>query len=153
MRRWTLTGLLMLACTGAFGQSYGGYRDNPYYGGPSRDNRVYSGSYGANPVDRAIDDLQRAASTSYYARKERGHFDHALRELSKFQNKSAQGRFDRHALDEGIGELSHLAGSRYLDPRLRETMARNADELRDFRANGAYPSPYGGRGYDPDYRR
>ena len=119
----------------AFAQSYGGYRD-PYTRGGE-----YSRGYGANPVNRAMSDLQRAAASSYYARHQRGHFDHAMRELAKFENKFQRGRFDKHPLDEAIGELSHLSRSGDLDPRTCDILARDADELRAFRA-GAYDRGY-----------
>jgi hypothetical protein len=154
MRQLALSVLLVattgLFVTGAFAQSYGGYRDNPY----SRGDRNYRGDRyrgdgyrGGDIVDRTFADLQQTASASFYARHERGHFDHAMRELSKFQNKRARGKFDHHALDEAIGEMSRLSRAGELNPRVRETMARDADELRVFRAGG-----YDNGGFGSDYR-
>lgn len=120
---------------------------------------AFTGLFGSNAfaqrggiLDRAFTDLQRAASSSYYARHERGHFDHAMRELAKFQDKLRRGKFDKHPLDEVIGEMSHLSRASELHPRFRDLMARDADELRAYRASGGYGPDYG-RGYDPYYRR
>lgn len=99
-------------------------------------------------LDRAYGDLQWAASSSFYARHQRGHFDHAMREMAKFQDRFSRGRFDKHPLDEVIGEMSHLSRSGELNPQVRETMARDADELRAFRAGG-----YPGGAYGSYYRR
>jgi hypothetical protein len=102
-------------------------------------------------VDRAISDLQRAASYNGWDHHDRGRFDHAVKELYKFQDKWGRGHFDKHPLDEAIGEMSHLSRSGHLDPRTRDTLARDADELRYFRSgNGGW---YNGRGSDPYYQR
>jgi hypothetical protein len=151
MRQLALTALLV-ASAGMFGsaasaQDYGRYGDDRNSRGYGRDREF--GPRGGDIVDRALNDLQRAASTSFYARHDRGRFDHAMRELSKFQNKWSRGKFDNHALDEAISEMSHLSRSGELNPRVRDVMARDADELRAFRAAGGR---FDGR-YDPRYRR
>ena len=124
--------------TGLFAQDYERYRD-PY--GHRYEDR--SGYNRGDVLDRAFSDLRWAASSSFYARHQRGHFDHALQELGRFEEKFRRGRFDRHPLDEAIGEMSHLSRANELEPRVRETMARDADELRVFRAGG--DPGYGGR--------
>ncbi len=148
MRLFALAALVV-AGSGLFNspasaQDYGRYGDDRYSRGNGRD----SGYRGGDPVGRAYAEVQRAASSSYYARHERGHFDHAMRELSKFQDKWSRGKFDNHALDEAIGEMAHLSRAGELHPRVRESMARNADELRAFRAGGRRDGPY-----DRGYRR
>jgi hypothetical protein len=135
---------LFVAATGVFAsaalaQEYGGHRYRDSYGNPYRG--------GGDAVDRVFADLQEAASTSVYARHQRSHFDHAMRELSRFQNKWRNGRFDKHPLDEAIGEMSHLSRAGELNPQVRDRMARDADELRAFRARGSYDGRYDG--YSP----
>jgi hypothetical protein len=150
VRQLALTTLLFatagIFASAASAQDYGRYGDDRYSRGYSRDREF--GNRRGDVVDRAFADLQRAASSSFYARHQRGHFDHAMRELSKFQNKWSRGKFDNHAIDEAIGEIAHLSRAGELNPRVRELMARDADELRAFRAGGRFD----GR-YDPYYRR
>lgn len=152
MRHLALSAFLLaasaLSASSAFAQAYGGYRGDPY----NRD--AYARGYnGSGPVERAFGDLERAASSGYRARHERGRIDHALRELSKFQNKWSRGKFDRHALDEAIGEMSHVSRAWDIDPRTREMLARDADELRAFREGARYESRGWDRPNDPYYRR
>jgi hypothetical protein len=90
-------------------------------------------------------DLNRAGS---YNRRDWKHFDHAQRELGKFQEKWARGHFDTHPLDEAIDELKHLAYSGRLNPRDSAMLARDIEPLREFRAargyNGGYRGGYNG---------
>jgi hypothetical protein len=125
---------------GLFAQDYG--RDRNAYGDRYRDRRGYNRG---DVLDHAFSDLQWAASSSMYARHQRGHFDHAMRELGKFQDKFQRGHFDKHSVDEVIDEMSHLSRAGELNPSVRETMARDADALRVFRA-GRYPGYGGGYG-------
>lgn len=136
----------MLA-TAAFGQDYDPhrYRDQDRHGDQHGD----QSAGGGDVIERVFADVQDAASRSFYARRERGRFDHAMRELSKFQNKRRSGRFDRHPLNEAIGELSHLSRANELDPHIRDRMARAADELREFRAAGSYDGSHAY--YQPRY--
>lgn len=153
MRHLALAAILITSS--AFAQGYGGYRDGGYRGDPYNRDAYARGYNGSGAIDRAFADLEQAASSTFYARHQRGHIDHALRELSKFQSKWSRGKFDRHALDEAIGEMSHIARSGEMHPRTREMLARDADELRAFRAGAGYESyGYGpGRRYDPYYGR
>jgi hypothetical protein len=138
-----LAGAALLGAV-AVAQDYGGYRGRgrgddryrDYYGDYGR-----SAYRGGSPVERAMSDLSRAASAGYADRHERGHIDHALRELSKFQDKWRRGKFDRHALDEATENMEHLARADALHPRARDIIARDLYELRDF------------RGGDDPYRR
>jgi hypothetical protein len=171
MRRLKLSALLiatatMLATT-AFAQRYPNQRDpygrgpndrDPYYrdGYGNRDaygNRDRSGNRGGyrngDPVNRAIQNLQRAASMNRYDKHERNHFDKALKELRKFQDRSRSGRFDGGALDKAISNMSDLARARQLHPRDRDLIVRDISELRQVRASGGgYYDPYA-RGRDP----
>lgn len=114
----------------AYGQP-GGYRDN-------RDYRDYRDRGRADTVNRVIEDLRRARSYDYVDHHERKHFEHAERELVKFQDRYYSGRFDRHHLDEAINDLHHLVNARQVNPRDRDLLARDLDMLRDFRARGSY---------------
>ena len=128
-----------------FAQDYGRRyeRDDRY-----RDSHGEYGTWdrGGNPVDRAMSDLRRAASFGAYDRHERSRVDHALRALSKFDDRLRRGKFDHHALDEAIENMDHLVRGRGLNSRARDMLARDVTMLRDFRASG-----YDRRGND--YRR
>jgi hypothetical protein len=117
---------------------YGGNRD-PYYG----NNRGRYGNTYYDPVDRALDNLQRAASTNRYDHHERSHFDKAIHELSKFRDRwHSNGHFDRGALDKAISNMNDLSRARQLHPRDRDLIGRDLYDLRAFRDGG-------GGGYGP----
>ena len=143
MRRFFISavGLGFIFLLSAAGQTYGGYRGQPYYDGRNYD-QGYRGGYGGDIVGRTMADLSRAGS---YNRRDWKHFDHAQRELGKFQEKWARGHFDSHHLDEAIDELKHLAYSGHLNPRDSSLLARDIEPLREFRAARGY---YGGSRYD-----
>ncbi len=137
-------GLAFALTAGA--QVYGGYRGDPYYRGDY--DRGYRGGYGEDIIGQTMADLSRASA---YNRREWKHFDHAQRELGKFQEKWARGHFDSHALDETIDELKHLAYSGRLNPRDREILGRDIEPLREFRASRGYYDGYPGGRYDRGY--
>jgi hypothetical protein len=121
------------------------YRDrygnqNPY--GNRGDNRYGNGgygyNYGGNLVPRVLSDLDRAASARYADKHERKHFDQARKDLLRFQENGARGKFDRDRLDGAIDHLSHLANSDRLHPRDRQMLARDMQDLREFRSRGRW---------------
>jgi hypothetical protein len=74
------------------------------------------------------------ARRSWTDRHNQKHFERALRELHRFQDRWAQGRFDRGRLDRAIDNLNHLAHARQIHPRDRAILQRDVYALRDFRA-------------------
>ena len=105
------------------------------------------GQYGyrrPDPVNTTLNDLDRAGARAYVDHHERKHFDQARRDLLRFEDNFRRGKFDRGRLDSAIDNLNHLANSRQIAPRERETFYRDIQMLRDFRASG---SSYGGYGY------
>ena len=154
MRRFIISALLVASAGAltvpAFAQRYPdpsyGNRD-PYYGN-NRDpyygnNR---GRYGnGDPVERALSNLERAASTNRYDHHERSHFDKAIHELSKFRDRWYNRRqFDRGALDRAISNMNDLSRARQLHPRDRDAITRDLYDLRAFRDSGG--GYYGGNG-------
>ncbi|HWQ52766.1 MAG TPA: hypothetical protein VN442_03720 [Bryobacteraceae bacterium] len=107
---------------------------------------------GWSPVDRAMSDLNRAARNGRYLDgHEREHFDRAMQELGRFEDRWRDGRFDKGRLDKGIENIQHLVNSDRLHPADRRMLARDLAELRDFRARGGYdPGGYGRDGYGRD---
>ncbi len=127
-----------LLATVAFAQSYGGYRYDSGYNGDH-------GYQRPGVINQVRADLERAASSSFYAHAQRGRFDHALRELNRFEDRLRRGKFDKGPLDEVISDTSHLSRARELEPRMRDMLARDANELRAFRSSRGYESYYGRR--------
>lgn len=94
---------------------------------------------GASPVDRAMADLNRAARNARFVDgHERKHFDRAMQELGRFEDRWRDGRFDKGRLDKGIENIQHLVNSDRLHPSDRRMLARDLSELREFRARGGY---------------
>ncbi len=125
---------LLAGCAGAQ------YRD-PYYRGPRPDGYSRGGLIG-----RVLSDLDSARSYARLDRHERGHFEHARRDLLVFQDHYARGRFDKDRLDGAIENIHHLVDSDQVHPRNRRLLARDVESLRDFRASrGGYRDGYRGR--------
>jgi hypothetical protein len=113
------------------------------------------GGYGrrgsAAPVDRAISDLERMRGGWFNS--DHKHLDKAISELTKFQDKLyRQGRFDTGHLDKAISNMERAANhsGRPFGNGQRDTIFRDIDNLRAFRASGGYNGhgPYGRGGYD-----
>ena len=102
-----------------------------------------------NIVGRVLRELDVAArgSHSYVDGHERKHFERAMDELRRFEDRWQRGQWDNGRLDHAIEALSHLADARQLDPRTRRLMAEDANLLRQFRASrrGYNSGPYGYR--------
>lgn len=151
MRRFIISALLVATAGAltvpAFAQRY----PDPYYGNRNPYNGNNRGRYGngyGDPVDRALSNLQRAASMNRYDHHERSHFDKAIHELSKFRDRWRGGRFDRGALDKAISNMDDLSRARQLHPRDRDAITRDLYDLRAFRDGGG-----GYNGGNGPYRR
>ena len=139
MRR--LLGKALLGC----GLLMGGVAANAQvYGRGGYDNgRVY-GEFGRYPddrydrggglFDRVRADLDRAESTYYTSGGDHRRFNKVREELSEFQGKWANGRFDRHELDDVIGTLQRVVNDNRLSYRDRDVLQDDLYRLRDFRA-------------------
>lgn len=145
-----------------YSRNRGIYRDDDGYSrrrgpyGPYRDNRPYqNGRYGRNAgsiIDQVQYDIQRAAANSRVDGHERKHFDNAIDNLRKFQDRWTQGKFDQGRLDKAIDNLQHLVDADQVRGRDRSVLAQDLDALRDFRANrGRYSN--GRYGYEDGYYR
>jgi hypothetical protein len=159
------SGVLVLSLT-AHGQSrdpHYSQRDDPYRNGRNGagyddgrysqqrgypDQGRYGNGYGQGSlVGRVLSDLDRAARNAYLDGHERKHFDEAARKLQEFEERWAQGRFDNGKLDKAIENLDHLANADRVSGRDREMLARDVQDLRQFRSTGGrYSNGYG------DYR-
>jgi hypothetical protein len=165
MRKYLLSvAAIGIACAMTAGAQDYGRRYDPYYGGRDAYARPYDrggrGYYGGDIIGRTMSDLNRAGMWARHDKHDRKRVDHAQRELMKFQDKWARGKFDSHPLDEAIDEMKDLVGSNHVSPRDREMLMRDVEGLRAFRASGGYygrdrDGRYRGgyQGYDDGYRR
>lgn len=151
--------------------SYYSQRDDPHYrndpnypnypdrGGYYNDDRYprqrgYGNDrYGSNPgslIERVLSDINMAASNALLDGHEARHFDEAASKLQEFEGRWAQGKFDTGKLDKAIDNLRHLADADRVNPRDRDMLARDIDELRQFRSTRGGYSNYGYGGYRND---
>jgi hypothetical protein len=133
---------------------------DPYYTPRYRDryaddrySREREYGYGRNPqflIDRVMTDLNRAAERARLDGHERNHFDEVAGSLQEFESRWARGRFDTSKLDKAIHALEHLAQADRVRGRDRDMLARDVEDLRQFRASrGRYEqSP----NYYPNWR-
>src|SRR6267143_2653027 len=131
---------LVLGFTAAQAQPYP--RDDPYYR-----QRGYERDYGyrqsGSLVRQVISDIDRAASNSWVDSHERRHFDQVVQKLQEFEDRWAQGYFDKGKLDKAIENLQHLADADQVRGRDRDIFNRDLAQLRQFRSTrGRYS--YGG---------
>ena len=132
------------------------YDDNGYSREKGDDPRQYGNDrsgYGRNQgslIGRIRSDLNRAASNGRLDGHERKHFDEAARKLQDFEGRWAQGRFDTGKLDGAIENLNHLANADRVNRRDRQMLARDVEELRQFRAGRGRFSNDGYEGYRDD---
>ncbi len=123
------------------------------YGRRGRDRGSYGPSYGpgygSGIVDRTLQDLRRTGWNGRLDGHERGHFNSAIKELEKFQDRRRDGRFETKHLDKAIENIAHLAYADRLHPRDRSILASDLEALRDFRSGRGYGGPYtrGGPGW------
>ena len=102
--------------------------------GAAADDGHYGREHNGEPVRRAISDLDRMRSIRYADGHERKHIENARRDLVRFEENRARGKFDRDRLDSAISHLSHLANSWQVQPREREVLYQDVQALRELRA-------------------
>ena len=126
------------------------WRQDPYDRSRDRyDDDRYSqqGRYGSGLIDRVMSDLNRAAERARLDGHEVKHFDEVARNLEEFGSRWARGKFDTGKLDKAIHNLEHLAEADRVRGRDRDMLARDLEDLRQFRASrGRY-------GQNPNYYR
>lgn len=136
----------------------GGYDDGRYYrqGGYPEQGRYGNDRYGYGRnqdslIQRVLSDLNIAAANARLDGHERKHFDDAFRQLEQFDDRWARGKFDSGKLHEAIEDLEHLANADRVSGRDRDMLARDLQDLRQFRATRGQAPNYGYQGYR-DYR-
>lgn len=121
---------------------YYSQRDDPYYrgrggydGDPYSQQRSGYGRNQGNLIGRVMSDLNRAAERARLDRHEVRHFDEVASSLREFDERWARGRFDTGKLDKAIHNLEHLADADRVHGRDRDLLARDLQDLREFRAS------------------
>lgn len=146
-RLLTACGVLILGLTAAaptwaqdpyYSQRDDGYYRNRdgYYGDPY--SRQRSSGYGRNQenlIGRVMSDLNRAAERARLDHHEVKHFDEVASSLREFDERWARGKFDTGKLDKAIHNLEHLAEADRVRGRDRDSLARDLQDLREFRAS------------------
>jgi len=133
--------VVLLTAALAGGSAQAQYRDR--YGSPHPDGRgPYAQGYRYeerfDAVRRTISDLDRAASMRYAERRDWRNADEARKDLIKFDERRARGRFDRGRLDHAIARLAPLTRSPLLHPRDRDMLMRDLADLRELRDRGDF---------------
>jgi hypothetical protein len=108
-------------------------------------------------ISRVMADLSRAAANARLDGHERKHFDEVAQNLQDFEGRWARGKFDSGKLDKAIRNLEHLADADQVRGRDRNMLARDVQDLRQFRSTRGRYSDYGYGDYRDDrynqYRR
>jgi exoribonuclease R len=88
-------------------------------------------------AERTMEDLRQVAQRNAFTHGERERFDHALEHLSQFSRKLYAGRMDRGKLDRSIDDVGNILRHNRIDPRGREILSNDLNELMRYRANNA----------------
>jgi hypothetical protein len=94
----------------------------------------YGRPYREPLFDRVQGDLSRAMEHAYA----RERVSRAQRELGKFQAERASGRFGGHQFHKAVNALDSVVRSNGIDPRDRDVLARDLQNLRGFGAANRY---------------
>ncbi len=136
MRHAVLVGAGVMLFTISACAQYRAPYPRPYHGGPARS---------AGLIDRVLADLDRTRSYGFVDHHERKHFDQARKDLLRFRDHWYDGRFDKDRLDGAIANIDHLAYANQVHPRDRRILARDVEDLREFRAARGGYGAYGYR--------
>ena len=102
---------------------------------PRRDNRDNGQRAGQRIVQRTMQDLQRLQRRRGQTPKAYERYNNALGHLNEFSQKFARGNYDRDTLDTAIDDTKNVVNNNALPPRDKQTISRDLQDLRDFRAN------------------
>lgn len=94
--------------------------------------------YAEPVVDRAMEDLQRL---SWNGRVDSKHFETAMSNLARFEDRLREGVFDNSRLDRAIGNMQRVANSNRISFRDRRVLEEDLAGLRNFRATRGYVAP------------
>jgi hypothetical protein len=91
----------------------------------------------ASPADRTIEDLRQVAMRNAGGHGEHERYEHAIEHLSQFSGKLYSGRMDRGKLDRSIDDVRNVLRRNRIDPRGREILSNDLNELYRYRSSYA----------------
>jgi hypothetical protein len=86
-------------------------------------------------VDQTQNDLRNAVEFERHKGKEVSRYENAERHLSDFDREYRKGHFDKGKLDTAIDDLKNVVEHNTLDPRARDTLMDDLQDLRMMRAD------------------
>ena len=84
-------------------------------------------------VDRTQNDLRVAASLGHNKGESRRRYEHTQKHLSTFDRHLTKGNFAKGELNDAISDLHHILDKNTLDPRSRDALSRDIEDLRAMR--------------------
>lgn len=95
----------------------------------------YADRYGdiRSLVDRTQNDLREAASLERNRGDARSRYENTQRHLSTFDRHLTKNHFDKSELDSAVSDLHHIIDKNTLDPRSRDALTRDIEDLRAMR--------------------
>jgi hypothetical protein len=86
-------------------------------------------------VDQTLRDLHEATEFERHNGKQIERYENATRHLSDFDKEYTKGHFDKDKLDEAINDLKNVVEHNTLDPRARDALSEDLQDLRMMRAD------------------
>jgi hypothetical protein len=86
------------------------------------------------PVEQTLHDLREIQERFTYNGHEAERYHNAVRHLREFGERLHEGgRFDKDKLDEAIGDVQSVIDHNPMDPRAKDILIRDNNELRRLR--------------------
>jgi hypothetical protein len=92
----------------------------------------------SSSAERTIEDLRRISQRETFSHGGHERYEHAIEHLSQFSGKLYAGRFDRGKLDRSIDDVRNVLQRNRMDPRAREVLSSDLNELYRFRSGYRY---------------
>lgn len=123
------SGLALVSVTPVLASPNGWYQYGDRYG------ERYGDRYGdlRGIVDRTQSDLRDAASMERHHGDAYSRYQNAQRHLSTFDRHLIKDHFDKSELDSAISDLQHIIDKNTLQPRSRDALMRDIEDLRGMR--------------------
>jgi hypothetical protein len=90
-------------------------------------------------VERTQHDLREGAEFERRHGKEIVRYENAERHLSDFDHEFTRGHFDKDKLDTAIDDVKNVVEHNTLDPRSRDELREDLEDLRGIRAERPRP--------------
>lgn len=97
------------------------------------------------PVEQTIHDLREIGEHNTYTGHEHERYENAIRHLEQFSERLHEGgQFDKGKLDQSIADVRSVIDHNRMNPRARDILIRDDNELRRLREHfdERYRYPY-----------